>query len=228
MNQNDERTISKIRKGRNKLEYININGNGKAFIQVPDNPKINLKESQHYSRSYLRFRKSSSRSRSRNPSKFYHIRSSINHRKKLILLILQIVALLHLCSIIYFHKKQPLFSTKYTIITLVLLNILTYFCVRYDTQQAEHGELLLGENLLLFLFWYGGILGGNLALLIEKHKHLRSQAFTFRLRILILFNCTWLFIFYALYMYHNEFLYSEASGAFFSFFLKPFTTRYNG
>ncbi len=208
MNICDGRTyLSTIRQSRNRTKYININANGKISIQLPDNYGL-----PRYRRNYVRFRKSSSRSRSRDNSKFFHLRSSIDYRKKFILLVLQIIALIHLCSIIYCHQIQPSFVVKYIIITLVLFNLLTYSCVQYDTQQAEHGGLLIGESPLLFLFWYGGIIGGGLALLIEKHKHLRSQAFTYRLRLIILFNATWPFLVYILYMCRNEFSFIEASG----------------
>jgi uncharacterized membrane protein YsdA (DUF1294 family) len=214
MKKYDRRTsLSTIRQSRNRSKSININGNGKTSIQLPDNYKIKSDHSTRYRRNYVRFRKSSSRSRSRDNSKFFHLHSSIDYRKKLILLVLQIIALFHLCSIIYCHQRQPLFAVKYTIITLILFNFLTYSCVQYDTQQAEYGGLLLGESPLLFLLWYGGIIGGGFALLIEKHKHLRSQAFTYRLRIIILFNATWPFIAYILYMCRNEFSLIEISGA---------------
>ncbi|CAF3552877.1 unnamed protein product [Rotaria sordida] len=214
MNQFDEGTyLSRIRQSRNRSKYININENGKTSIQLPDDNTKKSHELRRYCRNYVRFRKSSSRSRSRNNLKFFHIHSSIDYRKKLFLLVLQIISLLHLCSIIYCHQRQLSFTVQYTIITIVLFNILTYCCVQYDTQQAEHGELLLGESSLLFLLWYGGIIGGGLALLIEKHKHLRSRAFTYRLKIIILFNATWLFIAYVLYMCRNEFLFIEISSA---------------
>jgi uncharacterized membrane protein YsdA (DUF1294 family) len=194
MNQRDRKiSLSTIRQSRNHVKIIS-------------------EGSPHYRRNYVRFRKSSSRSRSRDKSKFFYLSSSIDYRKKLILLALQIIALLHLCSVIYCHQKQPLFAVKYTTITLILFNFLTYSCVQYDTQQAEHGGLLLGESALLFLFWYGGMIGGGLALLIEKHKHLRSQAFTYRLKMIILFNATWPFIAYILYVCRNEFSYLEISG----------------
>ncbi|CAF3372441.1 unnamed protein product [Rotaria socialis] len=219
MNQYDGRMyLSRIRRSRNRLEHININGNGNGSIRLPDNSTMKSDELRRYCRNYVRFRESSSRSRSRNSSKIYSRRSSIDYRKNLILLVLQIIALLHLCSVIYFHNKSSSFTVKYTIITIILFNILTYGCVKYDTQQVEHGGLLLGESSLLFLLWYGGIIGGGLALLIEKHKHLRSQTFTFRLKLLCAFNGTWLFIAYILYMYRNGFLFVEASGAFFSLF----------
>src|SRR5579871_662659 len=113
MNKRDERTsLSKIRQNRNRLECINRNRNGKISTDV----------SPRYRRNYVRFRKNSSRSRSRDHSKFFHLRSSINYRKKLILFILQIIALLHLCSVIYCHQKQSSFTVKYTIITLVFFN----------------------------------------------------------------------------------------------------------
>ncbi|CAF0873549.1 unnamed protein product [Rotaria sp. Silwood1] len=163
---------------------MNINDNGKPSIQSPDNYIIKSNQSRRYCRNYVRFRKSSSRSRSYNSWKIFHIRSSIDYRKKLILLILQIIALFHLCSIIYCHQRQLSLTVKYTIITVVLFNILTYRCVQYDTQQAEHGELLLGESSLLFLLWYGGIIGGGLALLIEKHKHLRKESPYILLRLM--------------------------------------------
>ncbi|CAF3477014.1 unnamed protein product [Rotaria sordida] len=176
MNQFDEGTyLSRIRQSRNRSKYININENGKTSIQLPDDYTKKSHELRRYCRNYVRFRKSSSRSRSRNNLKFFHIHSSIDYRKKLFLLVLQIISLLHLCSIIYCHQRQLSFTVQYTIITIVLFNILTYCCVQYDTQQAEHGELLLGESSLLFLLWYGGIIGGGLALLIEKHKHLRRN-----------------------------------------------------
>jgi uncharacterized membrane protein YsdA (DUF1294 family) len=201
-------SLSTMRQSRNRSECRNINGN--------DN-KIKSEGSPYYHRNYVRFRKSSSRSRSRDNSKFFHLRSSIDYRKNFILLTLQIIALLHLCSIIYCHQNQSLFTVKYTIITLILFNLLTYSCVQYDTQQAEHGGLLLGESTLLFLFWYGGIIGGGLALIIEKHKHLRSQAFTYRLKIIILFNAIWPFIAYILYMCRNEFPFIELSRVLLSF-----------
>ncbi|CAF1216974.1 unnamed protein product [Adineta steineri] len=204
-----ERTsLSTIRQSRNRLKYINRNGNG----------KIKSNGLPCYHRNYVRFPKSSSRSRSRDNSKFVQLRSSIDYRKKLILLVLQIIVLLHICSLIYCHRKQSVFVVKYTIITLVLFNFLTYSCVQYDTRQAEHGGLLLGESPLLFLLWYGGIIGGGLALLIEKHKYLRSRAFTSRLKMIIIFNATWPFIFYILYMCRNEFLYVETSSVLLSHF----------
>ncbi len=211
MNKYDQRkSLSKIRQSRNRSEYININSNGKISIQLPDNYKIKSDGSTRYRRNYVRFRKSS---RSRDNSKFFRFHSSIDYRKKLILLTFQIIALLHLCSMIYCHQKQPTFAVKYTIITLILFNFFTYTCVQYDTQQVEHGELLLGESPLLFLLWYGGIIGGGLALLIEKHKHLRSRAFTYQLRIIILFNVTWPFIAYILYMCRKELSFLEVFGA---------------
>jgi len=214
MNKYDRRTsLSTIRQSRNRSEYININGNGKTSIYLSDNDKLKSNGSIRYRRNYVRFRKSSSRSRSRDNSKFFPSHSSIDYRKKLILLTLQIISFLHLCSIIYCHQRQLSFTVKYTIITLILFNFLTFSCVQYDTQQAEHGGLLLGESPLLFLLWYGGIIGGGLALLIEKHKHLRSQAFTYRLRIIIVCNATWPFIAYILYMCRNEFLFIEVSRA---------------
>ena len=193
---------STIRQSRNRSECMNINGNG------TDNYRIG---SPRYHRNYVRFRKSSSRSRSRDKSKVFYRHPSIDYRKNLIFLVLQIIALLHLCSIIYCHQRQPSFTVKYTIITLILFNLLTYSCVQFDTQHAEHGGLLLGESPLLFLLWYGGIIGGGLALLIEKHKHLRSRAFTYRLRLIILFNATWPFIVYILYMCRNELPFLETS-----------------
>jgi uncharacterized membrane protein YsdA (DUF1294 family) len=211
----EETSLSTIRQSRNRSKYININDNGKISIELSDNDKLKSNGLIHYRRNYVRFRKSSSRSRDK--SKFFHLYSSIDYRKKLLLLLLQLIAFLHLCSIIYCHQKQLSFTIKYTIITLILLNFLTFSCVQYDTQQAEYGGLLLGESPLLFLLWYGGIIGGGLALLIEKHKHLRSQAFTFRLRIIVVFNATWLFIAYILYMCRNEFSFIEACGALLSF-----------
>jgi len=195
------------RQSRNRSKCMNINGNGKTAIQLSEKSD----GLTGYHRNYVRFRKSSSRSRSRDKSKFFHLNSLIDYRKKLLLLILQILALLHLCSIIYCHQKQPFFAVKYTIITLILFNILTYNCVQYDTQQAEHGGLLLGESLLLFLIWYGGLIGGGLALLFEKHKHLRSQAFTYRLQIILLFNGIWPCLTYIIYMCRNEFFFIEGS-----------------
>jgi uncharacterized membrane protein YsdA (DUF1294 family) len=219
MNKYDERiSLSTIRQSRNRSKYININENGKISIQLPDNDKLKSNGLIRYRRNYVRFRKSSSRSRSRDNSKYFHLHSSIDYRKKLILLALQTMALLHLCSIIYFHQKQPSFSVTYTLTTLILFNFLTFSCVQYDTQQVEHRGLLLGESPLLFLLWYGGLIGGGLALFIEKHKHLRSQAFTYRLRIIIVFNVTWCFIAYILYMCRNELSLIEISGVLSSFF----------
>lgn len=186
---------------------MNINENGKKSNEII-----------HYHRNNVRFRKSSSRSRSRDNSKHFHLHTSIDYRQKFILLFLQTIALLHLCSIIYFHKKQPTFSAFYTLITFILINFLTFICVQYDTQQIEYKGLLLGESPLLFLLWYGGIIGGGLGLFIEKHKHIRSQSFTFRLRIIIVLNVTWIFIAYILYMYRNKFLLIEISGTLLSFF----------
>lgn len=97
--------------------------------------------------------------------------------------------------------------------TLILFNILVYICVQYDTQQVEIRGLLLGENPLLFLIWYGGMIGGGLALISEKHKHLRSEAFTYRLRLILFFNAIWPFLTYILYMSRNEFSFIEAFGA---------------
>ncbi|UJR35566.1 hypothetical protein I4U23_028319 [Adineta vaga] len=192
MNQYNQRSsLSTMRQSRCHSKSVHINhDDGERSLELPDNlPR--------YRRNYVRFRKSSSRSRSREKAKLY---PSINYRTKLILLILQIIALFHLCSVIYCHKKQPLFAIKYTLITLILFNFLTFSCVQYDTQQAEHGGLLLGESPLLFLLWYGGIIGGGLALFIEKHKHLRSQRFRSRLKLILLFNTTWPFIVYVLYI----------------------------
>jgi uncharacterized membrane protein YsdA (DUF1294 family) len=205
MNKYDEKISS--RQSRNRSKYLNINENGKITNQISEKSD----GLTGYHRNYVRFRKSSSRSRSRDKSKLFHFNSSIDYRKKLLLLIIQIIALLHLCSLIYCHQKQPSLAVKYTIITLILFNYLTYNCVQYDTQQAEHGELLLGENTLLFLIWYGGLIGGGLALMIEKHKHLRSQAFTSRLRLILFFNAIWPCLTYILYMCRNEFFFIEGS-----------------
>ena len=172
------------------------------MINLPDYYRI---KSVHYRPIYVRFRKNSSHLRSRYQLKCLHLHSVTDHRKKLILLVLQIIALFHLCSIIYYHQRQSSFKVIYTIVTFVLFNIFTYYCVQYDTQQAAHGGLLLGESTLLFLLWYGGIIGGGFALLTEKHKHLRSQTFTYRFRIIILFNATWLFLAYILYICRQEF-----------------------
>jgi uncharacterized membrane protein YsdA (DUF1294 family) len=211
MNERDGRAcISKMRQSRNRSEYINIHENAKTSTQLLDNHRLKSDGSPRYHRNYVRFRSSS---RSRDKSKFFRLRHSIDYRKKLILLGLQTIALLHLCSIIYCHHRLPSFAVKYTIITLVLFNFLAYICVQYDTQQVAHGALLLGESPLLFLLWYGGLIGGGLALLIEKHKHLRSRAFTYQLRIIILFNTTWPFIAYILYMCRTEVPFIEGSGA---------------
>ena len=202
-------SISPIRSRRHRSKYVN--DNGKIFDRLSEDSPGSTKS--HYRRSYVRFRKSSSRSRSRDAHKSSRPHSSIDYRKKLLLLLLQILACLHLCSIIYCHHRQPSFVVQYTIITLILFNFLAYSCVQYDTQQAEHGGLLLGENPLLFLIWYGGIFGGGLALWSEKHRHLRSEAFTFRLRIVLLCNTMWPFLTYILYMSPKEFSFIEASPA---------------
>ncbi|CAF1624567.1 unnamed protein product, partial [Adineta ricciae] len=131
-----------------------MNHNGKKSIEL-------LNNLPRYRRNYVRFRQSSSRSRSREKTKIVALRPTIDYRAKLILLILQTLSLFHLCSVIYCHQKHPLLAARYTLITLIILNFLTYSCVQYDTQQVEHGRLLLGESPLLFLFWYGGLLGGG-------------------------------------------------------------------
>ncbi|CAF1147260.1 unnamed protein product [Adineta ricciae] len=181
-----------------------MNYNGKNSIEL-------LNNLPRYRRNYVRFRQSSSRSRSREKTKIVALRPTIDYRAKLILLILQTLSLFHLCSVIYCHQKHPFLAARYTLITLILLNFLTYSCVQYDTQQVEHGRLLLGESPLLFLFWYGGLLGGGWALLNEKHKHLRSQAFRSRLKLITFFNATWPFLVYILHMYRNECSFIDAS-----------------
>ena len=205
-------SISPIRSRRHRSKYVNENG------QISDRGSTNP-----YRRNYVRFRKSSSRSRSRDTCKSSRSRdtckssrshsSSIDYRKKLLFLLLQLLACLHLCSIIYCHHQRSSFVVQYTIITLILFSFLAFSCVQYDTQQAEYGGLLFGENPLLFLIWYGGMFGGGLALWSEKHRHLRSEAFTFRLRIVLLFNRRWPFLTYILYMCLKEFSFIEASGA---------------
>lgn len=197
-------SISPIRSRRHRSKYVN--DNGKMFDR-------SLASTNPYRRNYVRFRQSSSRSRSRDNYKSSRCHILIDYRKKLIFLILQIIVCLHFCSIIYCHQIHSSFTVQYTIITLILFNFLAFSCVQYDTQQAEYGGLLLGENPLLFLIWYGGMFGGVLALWNEKHQHLRSQAFTCRLRIVLLFNTMWPFLTYILYMCRKEFSFIEASGA---------------
>lgn len=179
-----------IRQSRNRSKYLNINENGKISVELTND------STSQYHRNYVRFRKSSSRSRSRDNSKSSRNYSFIDYRQKLIFLFLQILVLFHLCSVIYFHLKQSPFTSNYILFTLILFNVLTYISIRYDTRQAEYGSLLLGENIILFLIWYGGLIGGYIGLIFEKHKHLRSQIFTSRLRFLCLFNAIWLFLVY--------------------------------
>lgn len=185
---------------------MSINENGKLTRQLPDG------DLPRYRRQNVRFRTSACRSRSRDSIKFFSPRSTVDYRTKLILLALQSAALLHLCSVIYCHQRHPALAARYVLFTLALLNILTYNCVQYDTQRAEHGGLLLGEGPLLFLFWYGGVVGGGLALLIEKHQHLRSQAFRRQLRLMTFVNAGWLFLGYVLYMSRNECSFLDAFG----------------
>lgn len=178
------------RQSRNRSKYLNINENGRTSVELAN-------DSTRYHRNYVRFRKSSSRSRSRDNSKSSsHIHSSIDYRQKIIFLFLQLLVLFHLCSIIYFHQKQSPFTINYILLTLIIFNVLTYISIQYDTQHAEYGSLLLGENIILFLVWYGGLIGGCIGLIFEKHKHLRSQIFTSRLRFLCLFNAIWPFLVY--------------------------------
>jgi uncharacterized membrane protein YsdA (DUF1294 family) len=170
--------------------------------------------SPHYCRSYVRFRTNSLRSRSHSHSrsrshscdysKHFQLCSSIDYRERCILLAVQTMAFVHFCSIVYFHQQQSGITVKYMLITFILLNVLAYTCIRYDTCQVEHGRLLFGERPILLLFWYGGLIGGSLALILEKHQHLRSQAFTIRLRLLCIVNGMWPGIIYIVYMCRKD------------------------
>ena len=210
-------TLSTIRHRRYRSRSVNLNGNGKTFVPFAEDQPTHSDRSPRYRRNYVRFRTSASRSRSREKSRGFRLRPSIDYREKLVLLGLQTIALLHFCTMIYCHHQLPSLMVKYSLVTFVLFNLLTYSCVQYDTREVKHGRLLLGESPVLFLFWYGGLFGGGLALLAEKHKHLRSHAFTCRLRMMIICNATWPFIVYILYMCRNEFLLLETSGVLFSF-----------
>ena len=209
-------TLSTIRHRRYRSGSVNLNSNGKTSIQLPDDQQVPSDRSPRYRRNYVRFRTSASRSRSREKPKGIRSRPSIDYREKLILLGLQTLALLHFCTLIYCHHQRPSLIVQYSLVTFVLFNLLTYSCVQYDTREVEHGRLLLGESPVLFLLWYGGLIGGGLALVAEKHQHLRSHAFTCRLRMIIVCNATWPFIVYIFYMCRNEFRLLETSGVLFS------------
>lgn len=199
----EKRTLATIRHRRHRSNSININENSKGVVSLVGTADDPMKphRSPHYRRNYVRYRTSASRSRSRENSKHRRCSSTIDYREKLLLLLLELFGLVHLCSLIYVHHQcQPSFTVKYALLTYILINLLTFTCVQYDTQQIEHGRLQLGENPLLFLLWYGGLLGGGLALLLEKHQHLRSQIFVSRLRLSIFCNATWPFLLYVLYM----------------------------
>ena len=205
METRDGRTApSRTRYRRRRSNSMNVNENGHTSSEQSHPYTSTTDRSPCYRRNHVRFRSSSSRSRSRDSPRTGRSRLVINHREKLLLLGLQFAALLHLCSVIYCHQWQPSVAAKYTVMTYVLFNVAAYICVQYDTQQAAHGGLLLGENPLLFLIWYGGLIGGGLALLLEKHKHLRSRAFTCRLRLVTLLNTTWPCIAYVTYVYRTE------------------------
>ena len=199
MKRQKERTTSLSRR-RHRSKSININANSETTLALAADDPTKPHRSPHYRRNYVRYRTSASRSRSRENSK--HIRShlSIDYREKLFLLIFQTIALLHLCSMIYCHHCQSSLTVKYALVTWFLFNLLTFTCVQYDTQQIEHGRLQLGENPLLFLLWYGGLIGGGLALFLEKHQYLRSRIFAKRLRLIILCNTMWPFLVYIFYM----------------------------
>ena len=210
-------SLSRTRYRRRRSNSMNINENGHTSNEQSHPYTSTSDGSPCYRRNHVRFRSGSSRSRSRDTPRSFHARHSINYRERLVILGLQFAALLHLCSVIYCHQWQPSIAVKYTIITYALFNLAAYICVQYDTQQAVHGGLLLGENPLLFLIWYGGLIGGGLALLLEKHKHLRSRAFTCRLRLVVLFNTTWPCIAYVTYVYRTELTFEKTSKALMAF-----------
>lgn len=120
-----------LRQSRNRSKYLNINENGKSSGELSTGLT-------RYHRNYVRFRKSSSRSRSRDKSKRSSLHSSIDYRKKLLFLFVQLLALLHLCSLIYFHQKQYSFTIPYLLVTLIFYNFLTYISIQYDTRQVRH------------------------------------------------------------------------------------------
>ena len=197
--ENNRESLTTIRHRRTRSNSIQLNGNSKTSM-FKENPR----SSPHYRRNYVRYRSNASRSRSRDNSKHRRIFSSIDYREKFLLLFIESLALVHFCSLIYCHKIDTSLAVSYALITYVLFNLLTFTCVQYDTQQIEHGRLQLGENPLLFLLWYGGLIGGSLALVMEKHQNLRSRTFSLRLRWIAVINLTWPFLVYIVYMCRKE------------------------
>ena len=59
---------------------------------------------------------------------------------------------------------------KYYLIYLIVISIITYFTYASDKRKAQKGKWRIREKTLLLLSFFGGAVGGYLAMHLKYHK----------------------------------------------------------
>ena len=67
------------------------------------------------------------------------------------------------------HRKKLSFL-KYYLIYLAIISIITFFTYASDKRKAQKGKWRVREKTLLALSFFGGAIGGYLAMHVKYHK----------------------------------------------------------